>query len=110
MNEQWDSQAGSAASDATVGDDADRRDEPRPTAPLRLVRGHSEPAGDDSDWDTIATFVVEFQRRRNDDNLIHRSLAHHMETDSTAHWQGLAAQQLVQWMLDKLAGHPSHEA
>lgn len=64
-------------------------------------------AGDDphepEGWETISTFVVEFQRRAEGGEVVHRSVAHHMESDDTASWPGIAAARVVGWLLKKSA-------
>ena len=62
--------------------------------------------GDEDGWETIGTFVIEFQRARDLHPTAHRSLAHHMESAETSQWLGIVTGPLLSWMLGRLVrGH-----
>ena len=58
--------------------------------------------GDDGGWETMATFVIEFQRATGPQTSAHRSLAHHMESAETSQWLGIVTGPLLSWMLGRL--------
>lgn len=66
-------------------------------------------------WSPVASFVVEFQERRTDDQTEQRTLVHHMESaeeQTLIHeieeaavaktWPGLESRQLCEWMMKRL--------
>ena len=80
-----------------------------PAVHLRLVVGEGDAQAQGGGWETLATFVVEFQRLRSDEGIAHRSLVHHVEADRNGQWPGLVARQLTNWMLNALMGHTRGE-
>jgi hypothetical protein len=53
-------------------------------------------------WKTMATFVVVFEERENDDQTVFRTKAHHMEADETEVWDMIEKDALSQWMISQL--------
>lgn len=87
-----------------------------PVAAPRLIRRmrqrvHDQrrrhPAPDHDDWETLGTFVIEFQQRDSghDDTVQRRTLAHHMESGETSEWQTLVKDALLSWILGCLFKH-----
>lgn len=98
----------------------------QPALPLiRLARDRSPPSSDpgasfpssdppkkDDDWETVATFVVEFERRKSPSSKCQadrRTRAHHMQSGETSVWYEYVTDVLLSWMLGRFVrdeGHP----
>jgi len=83
--------------------------EERPSPPAITQQDAAIPTRG-TDWEPIASFVVEFQSRAGEGgNEELRTAVHHMETDRGTHWPGVEQAKLCAWMtekarLDDLAG------
>lgn len=54
-------------------------------------------------WEPFASFVVEFQSRRDgDDVLEQRTSVHHLEADKDDQWPGIDSDRLCRWMLSRV--------
>ncbi len=51
------------------------------------------------DWNSLATFKVEYQTRQAADKLEQRTVIHHLETGTTECWEDLEVQSIQPWML-----------
>jgi len=51
------------------------------------------------DWNSVATFKVDYQTRQTADKLEQRTVIHHLETGATECWEDLEVQSIQPWML-----------
>ncbi len=80
----------------------------------RLTTPDLEPAGEkhtnepkslarEDGWKPFASFVVEFQTRKVDNQAReHRTAAHYMEQDTDTYWPGVESKKLCSWMVDQI--------
>ncbi len=78
-------------------------------AVIRLVRDQRSPghagsvSNDSAEWETLGTFVIEFQQRTGHrGHEARRTLAHHMESGESSEWKGIVDEALLSWMLGRL--------
>lgn len=73
---------------------------------VATVAEPSNSPSSESEWESAATFVVEFQEREEGEER--RTRVHHMEEDVDAEWPDVGSEQLYRWMLEQL-GEPVPE-
>jgi hypothetical protein len=59
----------------------------------------------DEGWKPFASFVVEFQEREVDGQLIQQTLVHHVEADKTHTWPHVEQHELCTWVIGQLGNH-----
>jgi hypothetical protein len=69
------------------------------------VRGAGEAPTPPGGWEEVANFFISFGRIRGEEGLSTKS--YHSETGNEKVWQGIAVNQLAQWMLDQADLIPS---
>jgi hypothetical protein len=80
------------------------RAEPAVTAPRKRSRGNGV-EGETTQWEPVASFVVEFQSRTADGaERPWRTAVHYLEQDRNESWMGIDCEQLCRWMTQQL-GH-----